>query len=86
MAFTYMHICARAFPDGISGKEPAGDIRDTGLIPVLGRSPEGGNDNLLQYSYLENAMDREAWQAHKESVTTERLTCFCLLQLLTDII
>ena len=60
MAFTYMHICARAFPDGISGKEPAGDIRDTGLIPVLGRSPEGGNDNLLQYSCLENAMDRGA--------------------------
>ena len=36
----------------------AGDARDIGLIPGLGRSPEGGNDNLLQYSYLENFMDR----------------------------
>ena len=39
----------------------AGDIRDTGLIPGLGISPEEGNGNPLQYSYLENPMDREAW-------------------------
>ena len=41
----------------------AGDIRDTGLIPGLGRSPGGGSGNPLQHSCLENAMDREAWQA-----------------------
>ena len=41
----------------------AGDIRDTGLIPELGRSPGEGNDNPLQYSCLENPMDRGAWQA-----------------------
>ena len=52
-------------------------IRDPGLIPGLGRSPEGGNGNLLQYSCLENAMDRGAWRAtvhgvgHKESDMTE---------------
>ena len=40
----------------------AGDIRDTGSIPGLGRSPAGGHGNLLQYSYLENLMDRVAWQ------------------------
>ena len=40
----------------------AGDARDVGLIPGLGRSPEEGNGNLLQYSCLENPMDREAWQ------------------------
>ena len=34
-----------------------GDIRDSGLIPGLGSSPEGGHGNPLQYSYLENAMD-----------------------------
>ena len=34
-----------------------------GSTPGLGRSPEGGNDNPLQYSYLENAMDRGAWWA-----------------------
>ena len=39
----------------------AGNIRDVGLIPGLGRSPGGGRGNLLQYSYLENPMDRGAW-------------------------
>jgi len=41
----------------------AGAIRDLGLIPDLGRSPGEGNGNLLQYSCLENPMDRGAWQA-----------------------
>ena len=40
----------------------AGYVRDVGLIPGLGRSPEVGNGNLLQYSCLENSMDRGAWQ------------------------
>ena len=39
----------------------AGDLRDMGLIPGSGRSPEGGHDNPLQYSCLENPMDRGAW-------------------------
>ena len=39
----------------------AGDIRDASLIPGWGRSPGGGNDNLLQHSCLENPMDRGAW-------------------------
>ena len=38
----------------------AGDIRDVGLIPGSGRSPEGGHGNLLQYSCPENPMDRGA--------------------------
>ena len=41
----------------------AGDLRDASLIPGLGRSPEVGNGNPLQYSCLDNSMDREAWQA-----------------------
>jgi len=41
----------------------ARDARDLGLIPGLGRSPGGGNGNLLQYSCLENPMDRGARQA-----------------------
>ena len=36
---------------------------DTGLIPELGRSPGVGNGNPLQYSYLKNPVDREAWWA-----------------------
>ena len=46
-----------------------GDIRDASLIPGSGRSPEGGNGNPLQYSCLENPMDREAWQATVHGVT-----------------
>ena len=41
----------------------AGDLREEGLIPELGRSPGGGHGNALQYSCLENPMNREAWQA-----------------------
>ena len=40
-----------------------GDERDAGLIPGLGRSPRGGHGNPLQYSCLENPMDRGAWWA-----------------------
>ena len=41
----------------------AGDVRDAGSIPGLERPPGGGHGNPLQYSYLENPMDRGAWQA-----------------------
>ena len=47
----------------------AGDRRDTGSIPGLGRSCEGGNGNPLQYSCLENPMDRGAWWAMVHRVT-----------------
>ena len=47
----------------------AGDIRDEGLIPGSGRSPGCGNGNPLQYSCLQNSMDREAWQATVHGVT-----------------
>ena len=41
----------------------AGDVRDPGSIPGLGRSPGGGYGSPLQYSCLENSMDRGAWRA-----------------------
>ena len=41
----------------------AGDVRDVGLTPGLGRSPGGGHGNPLEYSCLQNPMDRGAWQA-----------------------
>ena len=41
----------------------AGDVRDMGSIPALGRSPGGGHGTPLQYSCLENPMDRGAWWA-----------------------
>ena len=54
----------------------AGDVRDVGLVPGLGRSPGEGNGSLLQYSCLEESMDRGAWEGHspwghKESDTIE---------------
>ena len=55
-----------AFPDGSAGEESAccaGDKGDTGSIPESGRSPGEGNGNPLQYSCLENPMDRGAWRA-----------------------
>ena len=47
----------------------AGDTEDVGLIPGSGRSSEGGYGNLLQYSCLENSMDRGTWQATVHKVT-----------------
>ena len=52
------------FPDGSEGKESAysaGDLGDSGLIPGSGRSPGEGHGNPLQFSCLENSMDRGAW-------------------------
>ena len=50
----------------------AGDARDVGLIPGLGRSPERGHGNLLQYSCLGKSMDKGAWQATVHGVTKSR--------------
>ena len=47
----------------------AGAVGDTGLIPVLGKSPGGGHGNPLHYFCLENPMDRGAWQPTAHVVT-----------------
>ena len=62
-------------PGGASGKEPDCQCRRQerrGLTPVSGRSPGGGHDNPLQYSCLQNPMDREAWQGTVHSVAKSR--------------
>ena len=51
------------FPGGSDGRESTCNAGDLGLIPGLGRSPGGGLDNPLQYSCLENPMDRGTWGA-----------------------
>ena len=54
------------------GKESAFnalDAEDADLIPISGRSPEGGHGNPLQYSCLENPMDKGAWKATVHRVT-----------------
>ena len=60
------------FPGGTMVKNPpanAGDARDAGSILESGRSPGAENGNLLQYSCLENSMDRGAWWAAVHGVT-----------------
>ena len=62
-------ICASQVPLVIKNPPAnAEDIRDVGSIPGLGRSPGGGHGNPLQYSWLENPMDRGAWQATVHSI------------------
>ena len=51
------------FPDGSDGEESTCNAEHLGLIPGLGRFPGEGNSYPLQYSGLENSMDRGAWQA-----------------------
>ena len=51
------------FPGGSDSKESAYNVEDMGSIPGLGRSSGGGHGNPLQYSFLENPMDRRGWQA-----------------------
>ena len=49
------------FPGGLDGKTSTCNVGDPGSIPGLGRCPGEGNGNPLQYSCLENSMDRGAW-------------------------
>ena len=58
-----LHFEKMGFPAGLDGKESACNAGDVGLIHGWGRSPGEGNDNPLQYSCLENSMDRGAWWA-----------------------
>ena len=57
------------FPGGSDGKESSCNAGDLSSIPGLGRSPREGNGYSLQYSCLENLMDRGAWQAAVHEVT-----------------
>ena len=70
------------FPGGSAGKESACDAGDLGSIPGLGRPPGEGNDYPLQYSGLENSMDRGACQATVQGLTKsqKRLSNFHCFQ------
>ena len=57
------------FPGDSGVKNMSANAEDMGSIPGSGRSPGGGNDNPLQYSCLENPMDRGTWWATAHRVT-----------------
>ena len=76
----YLFLCvsvASTMPGSSIIKNPpanAGDTRDAGSIPGLGRSPGVGNGNLLQYSCLETPMGRGVWRATVHGVTELDMT------------
>ena len=66
----YLHMRASQVVLVVKNPPPsAGDIRDTGLIPGSGKSPGGEHGNPLQYSCLENPIEKGAWQATVHGVT-----------------
>ena len=68
LPFNHVHMVALVVKNLPTNR---GDVRDTVLIPGSGKSPEGRNGNPLQYSCLENPMDRGAWRAIVHGVTRE---------------
>ena len=67
-----LNIDNLGFPHNSVGKESAYNVGELGSIPGSGRSPGEGNGNPLQYSCLENPMDRGAWQATVHGVARVR--------------
>ena len=63
MIFLWLVISCEAFPGGSDSKEFTCNAGDSGSIPGSGRFPGEGNDYPLQYSCMENSMDRGTWQA-----------------------
>ena len=83
-SFDKLHLNSCGFPGGSVSKQSACNAGDLGLIPGLGRSPGEGNGNPLQYSCMENSMDRGTWWAavhggHKE---LDMIVTFFSLELL----
>ena len=68
-----LHSASQVAPVVKNPPANAGDSRDTGSIPGSGRSPGEGNGNPLQYSCLENPMDRGAWQATVHEATDSQI-------------
>ena len=77
----FRYMCMMAFKgrmsflhgSAVESSCSVGDVRYTGLIPGSGRSPGGGHGNPLQYSCLENPMDRGAWQATIHGVAKSQI-------------
>ena len=75
-------LCCMGLPQWHSGKEStcnAGDTGDASSMSGLGRCPSGGNGNPLQYSCLENPMDRGDWQGTVRGVAKESDSVACFM-------
>ena len=64
-------ISCEGFPQWLNGKEPAYNAGDVGSVLGSGRSPGEGNGNPLQYSCLENPMEKGTWQATFHGLSKE---------------
>ena len=69
---SFLPLYITGFLGGSDGKESACNAGDPGLIPGWGRSPGEAHGNPLQYSCLENSMDRGAWRATVRGLTKNR--------------
>ena len=71
---SFHHLSLSVLSGAVVNNPPvnAGDAGDTGSIPGSGRSPRGENGNTLQYSCLENPLDRGAWRAAVHRVAKSR--------------
>ena len=90
MCVLYVYVYVWSFPGGASRKEAACQSkrrhRSPGSVPESVGYPEGGYGNVLQYSWLENSMDRGTWQAmvhrvrarHNRSDLTHMHVCVCV--------
>ena len=82
MSWAFLHWeVFRCFPSGSDGKASSYNVGDLGSIPGLGRSPGEENGNPLQYSCLENSIDRGAWwtTVHGVAKSQTRLSDFFFL-------
>ena len=70
--FCFVNKISRGFPGGLDSKESACNGRDLGSIPGMERSPGEGNSYPLQYSGVENSMDRGVWQAPVHGVANSQ--------------
>ena len=70
LVISYLYLCS-GFPGGSDAKASLYNVGDLCSIPGLGRFPGKGNGNPLQYSCLENSMDRGAWQATVHGVAKD---------------
>ena len=69
---TSIFLITRGFPGGTVVKNLPADAGDSGLIPDSGRFSGGGNGNPLQYTWVENSMDKGAWQATAHGAAKSR--------------